>query len=93
MWRSDCDFCGETIEADTVGKAKESGKAHLEENHFDEFEALFRERYSGEDCRNGCGYSYPVGVEEVAGFECLDCGYDHFQEFANEYVFWHIEAE
>ena len=70
---------------------KDCGTAHLEDDHYDELAELFPGSYAGESCRDDCGYIFSVGVDEVAGFDCPDCGHDHFASFVRRYVYWRIE--
>lgn len=93
MCLQDCPFCPTTIDADTVPEVKERGKEHLRSEHYDEFETRFTEEHSGQRCLDGCGYTYPKSVEEVAGFDCPECGHDHFEPFATRYLYWQIEVE
>ena len=87
----ECEFCPTTIEAEAAADVKKLGKDHLQTEHYDDFVALFAERYSGEQCQNNCGYTYPGSSESIAEFDCPDCGYDHFTTFANRYIFWELK--
>lgn len=86
----DCAFCEEILHAPTVEAMKDHGTAHLE-THKDALLAVFAAKERGKDCQNGCGYVFPVGVDEVAGFDCPECGHDNFAAFAHRYLYWQIE--
>ena len=92
-FRFDCEFCGETLRATTDEAIRDDGVAHLEADHSADLRTAFAEEFGGSDCRNDCGYAFPVGVDEVAGFACPDCGHDHFRWFARRYLYWRIEEE
>lgn len=87
----ECEFCDETLRTETAAALKERATTHLEVHHYDDLVPTFAEKRGGDDCRNGCGYVFPTAVEEVAGFECPDCGRDHFGSFARRYLYWQIE--
>lgn len=90
-FRFDCDLCDETFRAATVEPLKATGRDHLDGDHDSELAEEFGEIYGGEPCRNDCGYVFPADAEEVAGFDCPECGHDNFSEFADRYLFWKIE--
>lgn len=89
----DCEFCETTTRTTTVETLKDRGKTHLEAHHRADLTDPFVEQMAGEQCRDGCGYVFPVGVEGVAGFECPSCDHDHFQSFLDRYLYWRIESE
>lgn len=88
----DCEFCDRTVEAGTVESLKKRGKRHLTDEHDTELAGAFAETVGGEPCRNDCGYVFPVGVDEVAGFECPTCGHDNLPPFLERYLYWRIES-
>lgn len=87
----DCEFCDETLRTETAEALKEQGTTHLEVHHYDDLLPAFAERWGGDGCRNDCGYAFPTAVGEVAGFDCPECGHDHFPSFARRYLYWQIE--
>lgn len=91
-FRFDCEFCDETFRTATAAEIKERGVAHLEADHRADLATVFARRAGGDDCRNGCGYAFPAAVEDVAGFDCPECGHDHFPGFVRRYLYWEIEA-
>ncbi|MFC4552062.1 MULTISPECIES: hypothetical protein [Halorussus] len=87
----DCAFCDTVIRDATSERVKGRSRTHLEDEHRDELLAEFATTFRGKKCQNGCGYVYPVGVDEVAGYDCPDCGHDHFSSFVQQYLYWQIE--
>lgn len=92
-FRFDCTFCEEVFQSDSAERLKDRSRAHLETHEDAELLPAFADTYGGNDCRDDCGYVFPVGVEEVSGFDCPNCGHDNFQSFAERYLYWEIEAE
>ena len=86
----DCAFCDELFRSDTVEALRDRGTTHLE-THRNRLLAAFADHERGRKCDNDCGYVFPVGVDEVAGFECRGCGYDNFEPFARRYLYGRIE--
>ncbi|WP_435179288.1 hypothetical protein [Halorussus sp. AFM4] len=86
----DCEFCDEAFLSETVEAVRDRGATHLE-THRDSLLTEFADRERGRECDNDCGYVFPVGVDEVAGFECRSCGHDNFESFAHRYLYWQIE--
>ncbi|MFC4451883.1 hypothetical protein [Halorussus aquaticus] len=86
----DCPFCEEELQTPTIEAIRDRGRTHLE-IHRTDLLAEFANRERGKACQNDCGYVFPVGVDEVAGFECPECGYDNFEKFAHRYLYWQIE--
>lgn len=86
----DCAFCDVTIEAADAEAVKEDAQAHLQD-HDARLEEVFAVAVGGEECQNGCGYVFPTSIEDVTGFDCPNCGHDHFPAFVQQYVFWRIE--
>lgn len=93
MYQFDCDLCAEAFEASSMSEMKEHGRAHLNNHHYSELRDVFREKYRGKRCDGGCGYEFPVEMEDAAGFECPSCGYDHFPKFAGQYLWWRLTVE
>lgn len=91
VFEFDCGFCDEVLQTTTVEAIRDRGTTHLE-THRNDLLAEFADRNRGKTCRNDCGHVFPVGVDEVAGFECRKCGYDNFDEFAHRYLYWQIES-
>lgn len=91
-FRFDCEFCEDTISATTVEALKGRGRSHLEANHRTELAEPFAEARAGEPCENDCGYVFPDALDDVAGFECPECGHDHFPAFLERYLYWRIES-
>lgn len=87
----DCKFCEKTLGAATAKAVKSWGTSHLEANHYSDLRKVFARKIGGDGCRNDCGYVFPVEVEAVAGFDCPECGHDHFQSFVRRYLYWEIE--
>lgn len=88
----DCAFCDTVIENDTADSVQKDAKTHLGD-HRSELEDVFPMAFGGTDCHNDCGYEFPVGVDEVTGFECPECGHDNFAPFVRQYVYWRIEVK
>ncbi len=93
MYRIDCDFCHRTVEAEAVEPLKTEAKSHFQDNHPLAIQAELRDRYEKVSCYNDCGYVLPIGVEETAGLDCPECGYDNLTPLLEKYVYWQIEAE
>lgn len=89
-FRFDCAFCDAVFQTSSVDAIQDRGTTHLE-THRSDLLAVFANHDRGKGCQNDCGYVFPVGVEEVAGFECPTCGYDNFDAFAGRYLYWQIE--
>lgn len=87
----DCAFCDAVLEAASVETIKDSARAHLECNHGDELTDVFAVAFSGRQCRNDCGYTFPDRLDEVTDFDCPACGHDNFPGFVRQYVYWRIE--
>lgn len=92
-FRFDCTFCEDVLRAESVESLKDRGVAHLESHGETELLPVFTETYGGEDCHDDCGYVFPVGIEEVSGFDCPSCGHDNFRPFVKRYLYWQIETE
>lgn len=88
----DCEFCETSVRAESVEAVKDRGTTHLETHHREDLTEPFVGQMAGEQCREGCGYTFPVGVAEVAGFECPNCDHDHFPSFLKRYLYWRIES-
>lgn len=86
----DCEYCEVVLEARTIDAMKERGTTHLETHKPTLFE-IFADKSRGKQCQNECGYVFPVGGDQGTGFECPQCGYDNFEEFAHRYLYWQIE--
>lgn len=93
MYVFDCEYCDSSIEAEAVESVKARAKAHSEARHRDSVVADLHDRHDGIECRNDCGYTFPVGVENVAGLDCPECGHDNLSPLLEQYVFWRISAE
>lgn len=89
-FRFDCEYCDEVLQTTTVEAMKNHGTTHLEA-HKGTLLDVFAGKSRGKHCRNDCGYHFPVGGGEVTGFDCPNCGYDNFTEFAHRYLYWQIE--
>ena len=87
----DCAFCDAVIDADDVETTKDSARAHLESKHDEELTDVFAVAFSGRQCRNDCGYTFPDRLDEVTDFDCPACGHDNFPAFVRQYVYWRIE--
>ncbi|WP_435180131.1 hypothetical protein [Halorussus sp. AFM4] len=88
----DCTFCDTVIENDVADAVKDDARTHLAD-HRTELEDVFALAFGGTDCHNDCGYAFPVGVDEVTGFDCPECGHDNFPPFVQQYIYWRIEAQ
>ncbi|NHN57617.1 MULTISPECIES: hypothetical protein [Halorussus] len=86
-----CIFCDTVIENDVADGVKDDARTHLEDHRTD-LEDVFSLAFGGTNCHNDCGYVFPVGVDEVAGFDCPECGHDNFPSFVQQYIYWRIEA-
>lgn len=86
----DCEFCEEVVQTPTIEAMRDRGTTHLE-THRNDLLGEFADRKRGKACQNDCGYVFPIGVDQVAGFDCRECGYDNFEEFAHRYLYWQIE--
>lgn len=93
VYRHDCEFCEMTLEAGTLDELQEQGRTHLADQHYEDFQFLFQAKMEGRECLNECGYTYPTDPESDAGFECPECRYDNFPEFANRHIWWQAELE
>ena len=89
----ECDFCDVTIEGSTLDEVQENGRTHIETRHYAEFERMFVDQISGKPCLGGCGYTFPSKSEDDTGFDCPNCDYDNFSEFADRHIWWHVELE
>lgn len=92
-YRLDCEFCDETLTAEALDELKRAGQSHLEAQHYEHLAVTFADAYGGEPCGDDCGYVFPVDGAEAAGFDCPNCGYDHFSSFAKRYLYWRIADE
>lgn len=90
--RFDCPFCDDVVRSATAEAVKDRGERHLGDHRAD-LRTAFAELYGGERCDGDCGYVFPDGNGEVAGFECPDCGRDNFPPFVRRYLYWQIEVE
>lgn len=90
-FRFDCSFCDAVVDAWNVEETKNAGQRHLESHRDAELPSVFAEMHGGEACHDDCGYVYPDGGDTV-GFDCPDCGFDHFPSFARRYLCWQIEV-
>lgn len=88
----DCPFCSEVIESEGVDTVKDHGTTHLENQHDTALTSVFAETHDGDECHN-CGSSFTVGDDGIEGFECSECGHDHFQPLVRRYLYWQIETE
>lgn len=86
MYYWDCTYCEQTFRGITEDDLKSMGKDHLENQHKEELESLMREKWTGKDCQNGCGYYYPMKPSEHPGFVCPECGNDHFRYYAGMHI-------
>lgn len=91
MYKLDCEFCGETIESETLEPVKMQAKSHLEENHYEDLLIELTGQDESITCRNGCGYEIPVGGGDVAGLNCPNCGHDNLSSLVRLYIFWRIQ--
>lgn len=85
----DCGYCTEVLQTMTLEAMQDQGMRHLE-SHKDALLEVFADKTRGKHCRNNCGYVFPVGRDEVAGFECPRCGHDNFEEFTHRYLYWQL---
>ncbi|MFC4451913.1 hypothetical protein [Halorussus aquaticus] len=92
MYQLDCNHCDVLVEGEAVEQAKRDAKTHLKENHAEDVLTNLKEQYTNVQCQNGCGYTVPIGVENVAGVECPECGHDNFPQLLDQYVFFRITA-
>lgn len=92
-FKFDCRFCEEVIETPTASAVKDRGVTHLEDHHQNDMKDVFSVAFGGKGCQNDCGYTFPVGVDEVADYECPECSHDHFPSFVQNYVYWRIEQK
>ncbi len=90
MYSWDCTYCDRTIQSAIGDEVKAEGRLHLQQNHRQELALLFREKWAGNDCQGGCGNYFPPDGD-FSGFECPDCGHDHFNYFAGSHVWVGIE--
>lgn len=90
-FRFDCERCDVTVRATSEDELKARGRDHLESDHYDELTEQFSRAFAGEACENDCGYVFPATIEEVAEYDCPDCGYDNFPAFVRRYLYWRIE--
>ena len=88
-----CDFCDVTIEGSTLDEVQQRGREHLENDHYAAFEEVFVDQISGKACLDDCGYTFPAESANEVGFECPNCGYDNFAEFADRHIWWRAELE
>jgi hypothetical protein len=91
MYELDCEFCETTVRSECVESLNTEAEAHLRTNHYPDVLSVLGERYDGVPCRNDCGYTVPIGVEEVAGADCPNCGHDTVSSLLGQYVYWRIE--
>lgn len=92
MFQLDCNYCDVTVEGD-VEQVKRDAKTHLEENHAEDVITDLKDEHTEIPCQNKCGYTVPIGVGNVAGVECPECGHDNFPLLVKQYVFWRITEE
>lgn len=90
MYQLDCNYCGVMVEGEAVEHVKRDAMTHLKENHAEDVITTLREQYTNVPCQNKCGYTVSIGVENVAGVECPECGHDNFSPLLEQYVFWRI---
>ena len=88
-----CTFCDTTLRGATLEEVQEAGRIHLKEQHYRDFNGVFREKFGGKECFDGCGYTYPGDENSDVGFECPNCGYDNFHEFAERHIWWQAKLE
>lgn len=89
----DCGYCEETIETASMSGMKDRGRMHLKDHHYREIEDVFREKYTGRECRGGCGTKFPAEERNRSGFDCPTCGHNHFPQFAGRYIWWRVEVK
>lgn len=90
MYQLDCDHCDAIVEGETVEPVKADAKTHLTENHAENVLTDLKERYTNISCQNRCGYTIPIGVDNIAGLDCPECGHDNFAPLLEQYVFWRL---
>ncbi|WP_162224348.1 hypothetical protein [Halorussus amylolyticus] len=90
VFQLDCEFCDSKVEAEAVARAKTRASDHLQQNHHDGVVAELGDRYDEIACESGCGYTFPVGVEDVTGMNCPKCGHDNAESLLERYVYWQI---
>ena len=88
VYRHSCKFCDSNVDAESIEDITRQGRAHLEEQHFGELEAMFEDEYDW-TCQGDCSNEFPVGDD--TGFDCPECGHDNFPDFADRYVWWQIQ--
>lgn len=91
-FKLDCAFCDEILQTATIEAVKDQGETHLEDHHESKLVDAFTDMCGGTECRNGCGYVFPVDGSDVAGYDCPECGHDHCPAFIQQYIFWRIET-
>lgn len=69
---------------------KEKAKTHIVDNHYDDVLAEVGGKYDSITCRNDCGFDVPVGVENVSGVDCPECGHDNTPSMLEQYLFWRM---
>ncbi|WP_158058602.1 hypothetical protein [Halorussus halophilus] len=62
-------------------------------NHYDDVLAEVSNRYDTITCRNDCGFDVPVGVNNVAGLDCPECGHDNTSPLFEQYLYWRMTKE
>lgn len=90
MYQFDCNYCDVLVEEEAVEPVKGDAQTHLKENHAEDVITNLKEQHTNVQCQNGCGYTVPIGGENVAGVECPKCGYDNFSPLLEQYVFFRI---
>ncbi|NHN60402.1 MULTISPECIES: hypothetical protein [Halorussus] len=86
----DCEYCEVILQTQTIKAMKHWGTTHLEAHKPTLFE-IFAGKSRGKQCQNDCEYEFPVGGDQATGFECPQCGYDNFEDFAHRYLYWQID--
>lgn len=92
MVRWECDFCEEEFSATDEESLKEQGRVHIDNRHRDDLEDRFQRKWTGNDCNGNCGFRFPYESENHPGFECPECGFNHFNYYAGMLV-WVTKKE
>lgn len=87
MLEGACDFCDNVVRETTSERLKEKGRTHLKKQHLDVLEDAIQENWTGNEYISGCGYGFPFDSDSHPGFECPECGTDHFNYYARNWVF------
>lgn len=92
MFEWKCRICdGTTLQSDSEDILKAKAREHAKTEHREELERIFINTSGGDKCRGGCGYRFPRDSEEHPGFECPDCGENHFNWFDGKRFYAHRE--